>query len=173
MDGWMDQWVGGWMDRSVGGWMDDCRLFCMSLYDNETNINRINGINVFMLPITTFSWLNLCSPFSSSHSVMSLIESYMSDCEWFLPHSQCTATKHKLTIVSVGVSRLLKMVSLWAWGNLISHHHLGLSLTGIDALCVDSFLHPSPPVCNSVAHYVHVHPFSQDSKLWQKWSHTI
>lgn len=99
-----------------------------------------------MLSITTFSWFNLCSPSSSSHSMMSLIESYMSDCEWFLPHSQRTATNHELTIVSVRVSRLLRMVSLWAWGNLISRHHLGLSLTGIDALCVDSFLHPPPPV---------------------------
>lgn len=99
-----------------------------------------------MLSITTFSWLTLCSPSSSPHCMMSLIESYMSDCEWFPPHSQRTATKHELTIVSVYVSRLLKMVSLWAWGNLISRHHLGLSLTGIDALCVDSFLHPSPPV---------------------------
>lgn len=77
---------------------------------------------------------------------MSFIESYMSDCEWFPPHSQRTAIKHELTIVSVRVSRLLKMVSLWAWRNLISRHHLGLSLTGIDALCVDSFLHPSPRV---------------------------
>lgn len=134
--------------------MDGCRLFCVSswimapssLYANETNKNRINGINVFMLSITTFSWLYLCSPSSFSHSMMSLIESYMSDCEWFPPQSQRTATKHELTIVSVRVSRLLKMVSLWAWGNLISRHHLGLSLTGIDALCVDSFLHPSPRV---------------------------
>lgn len=67
-------------------------------------------------------------------------------CEWSPPHSQHTATKHELTIVWVRVSRLLKMVSLWAWGNLISHRHLGLILTGIDTLCVDSFLHPSPPV---------------------------
>lgn len=149
--GWMiDGLVNGW----ISGWVDGCRLFCVSsqimvpssLYANETNINRISGINVFMLSFTTLGWLNLCSSSSSSHSIMSLIEAHMSDCEWFPPHSRCTATKHELTIVSVCVSRLLKMVSLWEWGNLISRHHLGLSLTGIDALCVDSFLHPSPPV---------------------------
>lgn len=68
--------------------LDGLHMFCMSssimvpslLYANETNINRINRINVFMPSITTFGWFNLSSP-SSSHSMMSLIVSHVSDCD--------------------------------------------------------------------------------------------